>query len=123
MVWIRLHTNSEIKTDCVGTLISDQFVLTHLTCVNYDGIVLQKSRVFFEFDEFYGIRQIFKHPFWNGDSIYYSNALVKLERKIQLDAFHRPACIWTNDYYNGTKGLQVNWLGKNEWSDKYGKKK
>lgn len=125
LVWVQLQTGDGNITYCVGTLISERFVLTSIECVDSDlGVIVGKSKVFFSPDDHYGIVEIHKNyiedPFQPKSTNYRSNALIKLVRDVPLDAFHRPACIWTNNVNPDQGGLVVEWLGENEKNYRYG---
>lgn len=62
------------------------------------------------------IKNIIRHPLYKRSSNYHDIALFELEDIIEIRKNLRPACLWTDNEFNATKGWVTGWghaeLGK-----------
>ena len=93
-------------TTCSGSLINDIFVITSASCVCDEELVfLQSVMVKFNKDKGcqtqevnsvdYKVTQIICHPMYNDTTLAYNVALLKLDRKVDINSL-KPVCLPTD---------------------------
>ncbi|XP_050069294.1 serine protease snake-like [Anopheles maculipalpis] len=96
---LALIRNEENKVECVGTLISKQFVLTAAQCVLRIKPKTSTVKVGVSaFDEktvqIRNVVSIVVHPMFDHHSNHYNIALLALEAPITVTEYSVPACMW-----------------------------
>ena len=97
IVFIYSKRENEFTVE-MGTLISESFGLSTATAT-YNLIVIRSYVKFYNGDE-YNVVEKYIHPLFN--TTYYSNnnlGLLRMESETILDSSHRPACLWTKNYF------------------------
>lgn len=102
----------------VSSLFSYQFVLSAAHCVSWRGIKpklvrlgdqnLRQTTDVSEPQEFIIIDAI-RHPDYKTSSKYNDIALFKLDRRVHITDFVRPACLWQSFNVNYTSAIVTGW--------------
>uniref|UniRef100_A0A336L9F7 CSON005864 protein n=1 Tax=Culicoides sonorensis TaxID=179676 RepID=A0A336L9F7_CULSO len=95
------NDTKEIQWDCVGTLISENYVLISGDCASLDGTQPEVVRLGeANQKEYFWISEIIPHPDLNlingSDTI----AILKLNETVSISSSICPACLWKNDEMN-----------------------
>ncbi|EEZ99357.2 serine protease snake [Tribolium castaneum] len=108
--------DENIRWLCGGTIISDRFILTSANCfASRRGLTLKYVKMGVtdvndtEHKQELKPLQIIVHPDFKPPARYNDIALVKLEKPIELNAYARPACLYTEKSISVEKGLATGW--------------
>lgn len=104
--------------NCGGSLISYRFILTAAHCASNRGIPPNVVRLGEQnlirtddgaYAQDYEIEKIVKHPSFENSKKYFDIALLKLDQKVLMGDFVRPACLWQSNFLNYTSLTATGW--------------
>lgn len=108
---------SIIKWWCVGSIISERFVITVQYCarnkaagdVAYVLVGAYRRNDTSDLSKVYNVKRIIQHPEYESSTIYNDIVLLELEREIPLSRYVVPACLHVGDPIEDARVVGTGW--------------